>query len=121
MALMLTLLSLTYTSEYDFREVHYRRIRQISVLSTVAIVASVVLLLFLGMPVEEAERFRIYYDIVYYTIIAAASLLGGLLIATVLMLHRTIAGLVDIGHPGGTSQLVHSIDRNATAGRLESA
>lgn len=105
-ALMLTLLSLTYSSEYEFREIHYRRIRQITTLSTVAILASVILLLILGLPVEEAEQLRLYYDIVYYTITALASLLGGLLIAIVLMLQRTIRGLIDIGHPEGDSPLI---------------
>lgn len=108
MALMLTLLSLTYTSQYEFREIHFRRIRQISVLSTVTIIASVVLLLFLGLPVEEADQLRLYYDVVYYAVTGAASVLGGLLIAIVLMLHRTIRGLVDIGHPDGNSHLIHS-------------
>lgn len=111
MALMLTLLSLTYSSKYEFRELHFRRIRQISVLSTVAIVASVVLLLFLGLPVGEADQLRVYYDVVYYGVTAAASILGGLLIAIVLMLHRTITGLVDIGHPAGESQLIHIEDQ----------
>lgn len=116
MALMLTLLSLTYTSKYEFNEVHFRRIRQISLLSTIAIVASIVLLLFIGVPVEEADQLRVYYDIVYYSVTAAASLLGGLLVAVVLMLHRTIAGLVDIGHPGGES---HLIDIEGSASTIE--
>ncbi|NND03492.1 MAG: hypothetical protein HKN91_11970, partial [Acidimicrobiia bacterium] len=70
MALMLTLLSLTYSSKYEFRGIHFRRIRQISMLSTAAIIVSVVLLLFLGVPVEEAEQLRLYYDVIYYTITA---------------------------------------------------
>lgn len=119
MALMLTLLSLTYSSEYQFREIHFRRIRQISLLSTVAIVASVVLLLFLGVPVEEADQLRLYYDIVYYSITAAASLLGGLLVAVVLMLHRTITGLVDIGHPEGSSPLIDVDGDRANNDRLD--
>ncbi len=106
MALMLTLLSLTYTSKYEFREIHFRRIRQISMLSTAAIVVAVVLLLFLGVPVEEADQLRLYYDLIYYSVTAVACLLGGLLVAVVLMLHRTINGLVDIGHPDGKSHLI---------------
>lgn len=106
MALMLTLLSLTFTSRWEFREVHYRRIGQISILSTIAIILSVGVLLFLGLPVEEAEQLRFYYDVVYYSLTAAASLLGGLLIAIVLMLHTTIRGLIAIGMPGGRSHLI---------------
>ena len=113
MALMLTLLSLTYTSQYRFREIHFRRIRQISVLSTIALIASVALLMFLGLPVEEAEPLATYYDVVYYGITGAASIVGGLLIAIVLMLHRTIVGLVDIGHPTGDSHLIHIAEESA--------
>ncbi len=107
MALMLTLLGLTLTSKWEFREQHFRRIRQISLLATGALLLSVIMLLFLGLPVEEAEQLQTYYDVVYYSMLVAASLLGGLLIAIALMLHRTISGLVAIGHPDGESDLVH--------------
>lgn len=106
MALMLTLLGLTFTSQWEFRDVHYRRISQISLLATIAILLSVVVLLFLGLPVEEADQLQTYYDIVYYALLMAASLLGGLLTAIALMLHRTIQGLVAIGHPEGDSDLI---------------
>lgn len=106
LALMLTLLGLTYTTPFTFREIHYRRVGQVSLLAGIAIVLAVVTLLFLGLPVDEAEELRLYYDVIYYGLTTAASALGGLMVAIVLMLHRTIGGLVAIGHPTARSELI---------------
>lgn len=117
LALMLTLLGITYTTEWTFRDVHFHRISQISLLASAAIGLSVVTLLFLGLPVGEAEGLRLYHHIVYYGLMAAASLLGGLTIAVVLMLHRSIRGLVAIGHSSGNSELINSDDPEKTPDR----
>ncbi|MBT8207890.1 MAG: hypothetical protein HKN07_01930 [Acidimicrobiia bacterium] len=110
MALMLTLIGLTFTSDWQFRDIHYIRIKQISLLATWTMLLSIVVLLFLGLPVEEADQLQFYYDVVYYAVLAAASILGGLLVAVALMLHRTISGLVAIGHPSGNSELIEDAD-----------
>lgn len=106
LALMLTVLGLTLSTRWQFRDVHYRRIAQVSLLASVAIVLSVVELLFMGLPLDEAEHLRLYHNIVYYGLMAATAVLGGVMIAIVLMLHRTIAGLVAIGHPTAESELI---------------
>ena len=108
MALMLTLIGLTFTSDWQFRDIHYIRIKQISLLATWTMLLSIVVLLFLGLPVEEADQLQFYYDVVYYAVLAVASILGGLLVAVALMLHRTISGLVAIGHPTGKSELIEA-------------
>lgn len=108
MALMLTLIGLTFTSEWQFRDIHFVRIKQISLLATWTMLVSIFMLLFLGLPVEEAEQLQFYYDVVYYAVLAAASILGGLLVAVALMLHRTISGLVAIGHPTASSDLIEN-------------
>ncbi len=106
LALMLTLLGLTYSTQWNFREAHYRRIVQISTLATITIVMSIGILLFLGIPLEAADRLRTYYNIVYYAVNASASIVGGMLVSTVLMLLQTIRGLVAIGHPNSQSDLI---------------
>lgn len=124
LALMLTLLGITYATEWTFRDVHFHRISQISLLASGAIGLSVVTLLFLGLPVGEADGLRLYHHVVYYGLIASASLLGGLTIAIVLMLHRSIRGLVAIGHSTGNSELIDGDPVRAgrdpvRAGRME--
>lgn len=112
MALMLTLLGFTYNTDINFRGLHYRRIRQISLLASIAIVLSVVTLMFMGLPVDEADGLRLYYHVVYYALTAMAALLGGLMIAVVMMLQRTITGLVNIGHPSASSELIEAIEHD---------
>ena len=116
MALMLASLGITYSTRWHYRDVHYHRIGQISLLASIAIVLSVVTLLFVGLPVGEADGLRLYHHLVYYGLTASASLLGGLTVAVVLMLHRTIRGLVAIGHSASESEL---IERDASAGAAE--
>lgn len=111
LALMLTLLGLTQSERLHFEDVHYRRMRQISSMNVVAIVGAVCLLLFMEVPLQESEAMRSVYQIVYYTFLGASSLLGGLVVAIVLMLHRTILGLSRAVAPGAdTGGFVRSKD-----------
>lgn len=99
LALMLTVLGFSESADRRFRTLHYRRIKHISLMTVVAIVASVALLLLLSVPLEESETLRAFYDYVYYAFLAATSLLGGLVVAIVLLLHRTIKGLATAVSP----------------------
>lgn len=108
LALMLTLIGITFSSSWEFKGVHYERIKTISIMATAAIIVATVLLLSLGIPLEEADGLRRWYNIVYYTVTAVAAALGGLLIAIMVMLASTISGLVAIGHPEVDSELVES-------------
>ncbi len=115
MALMLTLLGLTLNSKWKFHDTHYSRIRQISAMTTIALILSVAVLMFLSIPIEESESLRTWYDFVYYAIAVSSSVLGGLVISIVLMLNYAIRGLVDIGHPGGESHLIAADDEAPAA------
>lgn len=111
LALMLTLLSFTATHTEDFTEAHYERIQQVAALNALLIIMSMVLLMVLSVPLEEADAFRRLYTWIYYGIVLLMSLLGGLLIAVVVMLHSTIRGLIHALHPKQESALIHSLDR----------
>ncbi|NNL69571.1 MAG: hypothetical protein HKO70_06380 [Acidimicrobiia bacterium] len=106
LALMLTLIGLTFTSEWEFSETHFRRLRRIALVTTFTIVLSVVVLLFISLPIEEADTLKTYYDVAYYAVAGASSLLGGAVVAVILMLYQTISGLVAIGLPKGQSDLI---------------
>lgn len=120
LALMLTLLSFTATHTDDFTEAHYERIEQISALNAVLITLSMVLLMVLSVPLEEAETFRRLYTWIYYGVVLLMSMLGGLLISVVVMLHSTIRGLTHALHPRFESPLIHSRDRNGVTSDTES-
>ncbi|MGH8916275.1 MAG: hypothetical protein ACRDZM_17395 [Acidimicrobiia bacterium] len=106
LALMLTLLGIAYATEWEFREIHYQRVKQVAIFTTISIVGAVVLLLFIGLPLEEAENLTSYYNLMYGLVTGAASLLGGMMVAVVLMLYQTIRGVIAIGQPSDESELI---------------
>ena len=111
LALMLTLLSFTATHTEDFTDIHYDRIRQISTVDALLIILSMILLMVLSVPLEEAETLRRVYTWIYFGIVLLTSLLGGLLIAVVVMVNSTIRELLRALHPHHESALIHSRDR----------
>lgn len=103
MALMLTILSLSRGADQRFRGTHYERVEQVGSWSAWAIVGGTLLLLVLSIPMGESEVLSRWYQTLYYVTVIAASLLGGLQVAVILMLRKTIQGLVSALHPGRDS------------------
>lgn len=110
LALLLTLLGLSITSHVKFGVRLYRRAQYITVLSVATIAVSVGVLLAVALPVGEVERFEGFYELLYYILVAAVSVLGGLMVTIGLMISATLFGLIDIGHPQGSSALLAESD-----------
>lgn len=106
LALMMTLLGLSHSSEQPLQRVHYRRIQLVARLASVAIVGATVLLLLLAVPLGESEIIERFYSWVYYILVGAASGLGGLQTAVVIVLYRAISGLITVVIHGEESPLV---------------
>lgn len=110
LALMLTLITFSISHELEFRSSHYRRIRDIAALTTAVIVVSVILLMFLSFPLDEAEGVREWYIWVYYAILFGSAVTGGLFVSTILMLYYAVRELIHVGEDPETSKLVASAD-----------
>lgn len=96
LALMLTLLSLSYATDFRMRDVHYRRVKLIGLVDVVGFVLAVLFLLLLIIPMEETKKVPTdWYDSIYYGVLVGASILGGLLITVMLMLYQTVRDIVD--------------------------
>ncbi len=106
LALMLTLITFSISHDLDFHRSHYARIRQIALLTTGVIVASVVLLMFLSFPVQEAAMDADWYRWVYYAILLGGAATGGVFISIILLLYYAVRGLIGIGEDPETSGLV---------------
>lgn len=106
LALMLTLITFSISNELEFRENHYKRIREVSVLTTAVIVASVLLLMFLSFPLGEADVDRSWYLWVYYAVLFGGAVTGGVFITIILMLFYAIRGLIGVGQNPDESALV---------------
>lgn len=106
LALMLTILGLSYSTDFTFSRAHFHRIRNLSALVSGIILIASGVLVFLLLPVAEAGSSAVYRTVTYYSLLAAGSVLGGMMTAVVLMLHRTITELARIGQPEQTSALI---------------
>jgi len=106
LALLLTIMGLSLTSEFTFKPRLYDRARNITTLSVITIIMGVGLLLAVSVPISEVEEFRRYYVILYYILAGAMAVVGGLIVAVGLMIGATLRGLIDLGHPEGASDLV---------------
>ena len=97
LALMLTLLSLSTSSNSNLKKRHYQNVLLIAKSDTILLVAAVITFLVLNLPISESQEVENnWYAIIYYTSLGMASILGGGLIAVVTMLYGTVANIIRI-------------------------
>lgn len=97
LALMLTLLSLSFNTQSELDRRHYLRIKQIAMIDTVTFIAAMSLLLFLVVPLDEPKAIvPRWYEVFYYVTVGGSAVLGGLLVTIVLMLYATVRDMITI-------------------------
>lgn len=97
LALMLTLLSLSYNSQSTLRPVHYNRVKQIALVDTVTFVTAIAFLLVLVVPLRETDNVPAsVYQVYFYVALVGAAILGGLVVSIVLMLYTTVRDMIAI-------------------------
>lgn len=97
LALMLTILSLSSSSSNQIHSSHYKRIQQIALLDMLAFVGATFLLLVLNIPLEESDSISTeWYNTSYYVVLIYSSVLGGMLISIVMMLHAAIRDMISV-------------------------
>ena len=95
LALMLTVIGISRGTERPIQANFYRRIQQIALLDVITFVASTILLLGLVVPFgEELEMPQGWYVTIYYVVTIGSTLIGGLLVAVVLMLYGAVHDVV---------------------------
>lgn len=103
LALMLTLLSVSYSSDHPLRPEHYERVRTIAVWDAVGFILSTVLLLAISIPLQESKNVPPgWYEYIYYGVLIASCVMAGFLIAIVLMLYRTLSTMIAVLGLGAT-------------------
>ena len=100
MALMLTLLSLSKGTNTTLRPIHYQRIQRTSLLDALAFIGSVVLLMFVSIPLGESQEVvSDWYVPIYYMLLLFAAALGGLLVTIVLSIYNIINSMIYLLSP----------------------
>ncbi len=87
LALMLTLLGLSRSSESRLKDRHYKDVLMIAKSDTILIIVTVITFLMLNLPISESKEVGSnWYQTIYYASLGMASLLGGGFIAEVMNL-----------------------------------
>lgn len=100
LALLLTLLSFSSSTERNIKAEHFDRVKWIARLSTIAFAGAIFLLMFLNLPLKNNDlQLDGFYQVTYYVLLSYGALLGGLMISVVLMLYRAAKAIILIYHP----------------------
>lgn len=111
LALMLTLLGLSADTEQTISDTYYHQIQRIALLDVVAFAGATVFLLAHAIPFgESVEISGGEYIAIYYAFIGLAALLGGLMVAVMLMLYGAVRNLIALFWADGESPLVAKDD-----------
>ena len=96
LALMITLLSITYTSDEDFDVETFENLKVIAFLCVFSFIAAVALLFVISFPISELEMLKDSWAIYYfYGITLWNGLLAGQMISVVLILKNIAFSTID--------------------------
>jgi len=97
LALMLTLLGMSSGGESQLKAAHYLRIRQIALGDTIVFVAAMTVGLLLNVPLNESSKLEQGLEwVVYYGALSTSALLGGALVAIVMMIYNTVSDVIQV-------------------------
>jgi hypothetical protein len=101
---MLTMLSIGRDATSKLEAVFFQRVERIGLLSTIALISSILLMLMLSIPLQESNNLpSSWYSIVYYVLIALTAAVSGLLVAIILMLYNALQSLIEVLRPTSSS------------------
>lgn len=97
LALLLTLLGISSSSQSKLKKEHFIHVLQIAKLDTAVFIASVITFLLLNLPITESQSVpNNWYNTLYYCSLVISSVLSAALIVVVLMLYNTIVNIINI-------------------------
>ena len=124
LALMLTVLGMSSSSDSQLKAAHYIRIRQIAFGDTLVFVVAMSMGLLLNVPLNESSKLGEGVEWgIYYAALGLSALLGGALIAIILMIYSTLRDMIEVlalgkeDHPLYDAESDGEADGNADAER----
>ncbi len=117
LALMLTLLGLSRREMGDLEPGFFRRIQQISLLSSFALASAILLLLFLSIPLQQSANVpAAWFQGIYYALLAIIAGIAGLVVAIVIMLYNAIGSIIRVVRPSPAER--RNIERAAAGDQV---
>jgi len=97
LALLLTLLSVSFGSDNNLKKKHYYQILNIAKFDVILFIAALIIFQFFNIPILEANNVPIsWYNKIYWTTLASTSIISGMMITVILMLYNAVTNLIAI-------------------------
>ncbi|RCW91339.1 hypothetical protein [Winogradskyella arenosi] len=97
LALLLTLLSVSFGTEMSLKKVHYQQVLSIAKFDVILFVAALILFQFFNIPIIESDNVPTHwFSIIYWVTLAMTSVISGMMITVILMLYSAITNLIAI-------------------------
>lgn len=111
LALMLTLLGLSTSTDTQLEWVHYQRIKQIAFVDMISFIVAVLFFLLLTVPIQETDSGTLeWFYFLYYAALIISSILAGAVITVVLMLYNAVRNIIKAIGPEKESQVIRTDD-----------
>lgn len=111
LALILTLVSFSSSTEKPLAAQHYARIQWIARFCIFAFISSLLLLFVLNLPLENvSDEIKHWFKYIYYGIVIYDAVLGGVMVALILMLYQAAKELIIIVHPEKDAGFLFSVE-----------
>ena len=97
LALLLTLLSLSSSTQSKLKDEHYKHVLLIAKIDTIVFVVAMIVFQVLNIPITESDDVpSSWYSTIYYISLGLSSILSGALISVVLMLYNAVTSIIKI-------------------------
>lgn len=97
LALLLTLLSVSFGSKSSIKKEHYKQILKIARFDVILFVGTLTIFQFFNIPILESDSIPVtWFDIIYWATLIFTSIISGLMITVILMLYNAVTNLIAI-------------------------
>lgn len=97
LALLLTLLSVSFGSKSKLKKTHYHQILNIAKFDVILFIAALILFQFFNIPIVESENVPTsWFTTIYWATLGSTSIISGMMISVILMLYNAVTNLISI-------------------------
>ncbi len=97
LALLLTLLSVSFGSKDPLKERHYTYVLSIAKFDVILFISALVLFQFFNIPIMESDNVPLpWFNIIYWATLVSTSIISGMMIMVILMLYKAVTNIIAI-------------------------
>ena len=97
LALLLTLLSVSYGSQNTLKKRHYQQVLSIAKFDVIVFISALILFQFFNIPIAESNNVPTsWFTVIYWATLGSTSIISGMMITVILMLYNAVTNLIAI-------------------------